>query len=192
MAAFNPQLDKQLNLQLDKKLDIPAFIYRADLQSRLQKSTSAGLMMLLWGVWIYLFIPSLTLLAWMLGYREFNQYILQNSQGFLDQISEMAKIILVLGSLFTLWAIYRRPFFKDKYLCIPPIVNLAQMAKHFELSMELILQSQRRQVNIFRFNEAGFVIDIAAPKYKEPNRLNFCGRDCCHQHDADYDYNAID
>jgi poly-beta-1,6-N-acetyl-D-glucosamine biosynthesis protein PgaD len=192
MAAFNQQLDKQLNLQLDKKQGIPAFIYRADLQSRFQKGTSVGLMMMFWTFFIYFFTPTVTLLAWVLGYQQLNQYIVQDSQSFLNQVTETSKLIVVMGSVFVLWAIYHRPFFRNKYLYIPPVVNLGEIAKHFKLSREVVIQAQRRQVNIFQFNELGLVIDIIASKYKELNRLSFCGRDCCKQHESGYEYHAIE
>jgi biofilm PGA synthesis protein PgaD len=58
-------------------LVLPDFIFRSDLQTFMQKSTSALLAAIGWMIWAYLFVPLLSLFAWWLGYRRFYNYFIK-------------------------------------------------------------------------------------------------------------------
>jgi biofilm PGA synthesis protein PgaD len=148
----------------DIKVDdlvLPDFIYRSDLQTLRQKSTSAVISSLGWIVWVYLFIPLLSAFAWWLGYRRVDRYLIHNDAGFVQQIELIAPIIIVLGAFLLLWAVYNLRRFRNKERRERPTdVTIAEVAHFFEISAEVAEAAQRSQISIYHFDDTGRITAI--------------------------------
>jgi biofilm PGA synthesis protein PgaD len=142
-------------------LVLPDFIYRSDLQSFMQKSTSTLLAAIGWMIWAYLFVPLLSLIAWWLGYRRFDQYVIQNDHEFFKQIYTILPLVMVLGIIFLLWAFYNLLRFRGKERRgQTPNVTVSEVAHFFEIEAQLLEDAQTCQVSTYYFDESGRIIDI--------------------------------
>jgi biofilm PGA synthesis protein PgaD len=84
----------------------PLIIERPDLQTRLQRYGYLSVTLICWLLWLYLFVPLLSLLAWVLGATLIYQTLLQGLQ-----VEELRAIavnygsgILLLAGVFVTWA----------------------------------------------------------------------------------------
>jgi biofilm PGA synthesis protein PgaD len=142
-------------------LVLPDFIFRSDLQTFMQKSTSALLAAIGWMIWAYLFVPLLSLFAWWLGYRRFDHYVIQNDHEFFKQIYMILPIVLVLGVIFLLWAFYNLVRFRGKERRgHTPNVTVPEIAHFFEIETHLLYDAQTCQVSTYYFDRSGRVSGI--------------------------------
>jgi len=89
-------------------------IERPDLQSWQQRFMSRTLTLVFWGVWVYLWLPVITLAGWLAGLERFHFHmvVLEGYQGFLDLLVIYALIILGLGGVLIGWAKYNHLRFR--------------------------------------------------------------------------------
>lgn len=83
-------------------------IERADLQSPRQRTLYGGLTLAFWLFWIYLWVPVLALLAWLLGLQQAYKYmvVLGGYHEVIRVIGIYSLIILLMGGGLLLWAAY--------------------------------------------------------------------------------------
>jgi biofilm PGA synthesis protein PgaD len=112
-------------------------------------------------IWAYLFVPLLSLIAWWLGYRRFDQYVIQNDHEFFKQIYTILPLVMVLGIIFLLWAFYNLLRFRGKERRgQTPNVTVSEVAHFFEIEAQLLEDAQTCQVSTYYFDESGRIIDI--------------------------------
>ncbi|WP_410209997.1 poly-beta-1,6-N-acetyl-D-glucosamine biosynthesis protein PgaD [Aquirhabdus sp.] len=144
-----------------KHLDVPQFIDRPELQSQGQRTTSAVLAMIGWTCWLYLFLPLLTIGGWLVSYRRVDQYIVQNQNGFYEQVNLLVPLVVIMGSLLLLWATYNWMRFRGESRRVASRNATSQeIAIHFAIPTRVVSQAQHCRVNVFHFDEAGGVVDI--------------------------------
>jgi biofilm PGA synthesis protein PgaD len=83
-------------------------IERPELQSPRQRTLYGVLTLGFWAFWIYLWIPLLALLAWVLGVQQAYKYMVVLG-GYVDVLTVAASylaVIVLLGGGLLLWAIY--------------------------------------------------------------------------------------
>jgi len=157
-----------INLQttdIDSPIELPSFIDRPDLQSPGQRTVSSVLLIVGWLCWLYLFLPLLTLFGWAISYQRVNHYVLQNKDGFFQQIQLLGPIVLIMGALLLLWATYNLIRFRGvSRRQAPQNATLEEIAGYFKVDVNLVMQAQNQQVSVFYFDEQGEVINIAAPE----------------------------
>ncbi|TEU27323.1 poly-beta-1,6-N-acetyl-D-glucosamine biosynthesis protein PgaD [Alkanindiges illinoisensis] len=156
---------------------LPAFIDRPDLQSWSQRGVfgmlaAAGLM-----VWLYLFIPLLSLLAWWFGWHRFDQYIVHDYEhGFSQHLTSLVAVIMILGLMLLAWASYNILRFYNKERRHPmPDVQPSDMAHFYELETHMVEQAQGAQVNLFFYDRQGKIVDMAFPvleQVAQPDKKN--------------------
>lgn len=93
----------------------PLIIERPDLQSKLQRYGYLSVTLICWLLWLYLFVPLLSLVAWVLGATLIYQTLLQGLQ--VAELSQLAihygTGILVLCGVFVTWAVSSYLRFRD-------------------------------------------------------------------------------
>jgi len=148
----------------DIKVDdlvLPDFIYHSDLQTTGQKTTSAVLSSLGWMVWVYLFIPLLSAIAWWLGYHRVDTYLIHNDAGFFHQMALIAPLIIVLGAILLLWAFYNLMRFRGRERRErPDDVSVAEIAHFFEIETRVAEAAQRSQISTYHFDDTGRITAI--------------------------------
>jgi len=83
-------------------------IERPDLQSVQQRTLYGGLTLAFWGLWFYLWLPLIALLAWLLGLQQAYKYmvVLDGYQAVIRLMGVYGLVILLLGGSLVLWAVY--------------------------------------------------------------------------------------
>ena len=83
-------------------------IRRPDLQSPRQRTLYGALTLGFWLFWIYLWVPVLALLAWLLGLQQAYQYmiVLGGYQEVIRVVWLYSLVILLLGGGLLVWATY--------------------------------------------------------------------------------------
>ncbi|MBC7804032.1 MAG: poly-beta-1,6-N-acetyl-D-glucosamine biosynthesis protein PgaD [Candidatus Parcubacteria bacterium] len=112
----------------------PPIIDRADLQTWQHKSISAGLTLVFWALWFYLWLPLLALIAWLIGLQQAYKYmiVLGGYHDVLRLLGIYSVVILLLGGSLYAWATYnilRYGKLAKRSGSVPP--SLEQVARHF-------------------------------------------------------------
>jgi biofilm PGA synthesis protein PgaD len=83
-------------------------IERQDLQSPRQRTLYGGLTLAFWAFWLYLWMPVLALLAWLLGMQQAFKYmvVLGGYHDVVRLLGIYTLIILALGGGLVVWAAY--------------------------------------------------------------------------------------
>ncbi|MFU8815202.1 MAG: poly-beta-1,6-N-acetyl-D-glucosamine biosynthesis protein PgaD [Pseudomonadales bacterium] len=129
----------------------PLIIERPELQTRAQRFGWASVTLACWVLWLYLFVPLLSLVAWVLGATLVYQVMLQNLElrELLRLLSHYGGGILLLSAVYLLWAVasYLRFRGLDRRQAPPP-ASLEQLAASHRLSTLALhrLRAARRVV----------------------------------------------
>jgi poly-beta-1,6-N-acetyl-D-glucosamine biosynthesis protein PgaD len=104
--------------------------------------------MVMWGIWIYFFLPIINLILWLLGIRHFYLEIIQKS-GYLDflhLVERVGWIILIVFGILRLWGWYNyKKFGHLNRRKFPRSTTPEQLSKYFKIPVETIktLQTQK-------------------------------------------------
>lgn len=171
MKPIQTVLDRNFN---NEQVVLPAFIHRPDLQSWWQRGIFGVLAAAGLTLWLYLFIPLLSLLAWWFGWHRFDQYIIHDYEyGFTEQLTSVVAMIMILGLSLLAWASYNILRFYDKERRhAMPDVQISAMADFYELEAQLVEQAQKAQVNLFFYDDHGKIVNIvfSALPHRTPHK----------------------
>lgn len=129
----------------------PLIIERPELQTRAQRFGSASVTLLCWFLWLYLFLPLLSFVAWVLGATLVYQLMLQNLElaELLQLLSFYGRGILMLSGAYLLWAVVSYLRFRGiERRRVPPPASLELLAASHHLSTLALrrLRAARRMV----------------------------------------------
>jgi biofilm PGA synthesis protein PgaD len=134
--ALQPNLTEDFMQPANSPNAIEKFpvIERSDLQSPRQKTVYGALTFVFWGLWFYLWLPLLALLAWALGVQQAYKYMVLFG-GYHDVIALLgmyAVVILILCGALLAWATYNILRFRGvERRTVPIPVSLAQIRHAF-------------------------------------------------------------
>lgn len=120
-------------------------IDKPKLKSLLRNVTELSFTGIMWGLWLYLFLPLLNLVLWLLGIRYFYIEVIENAgyKELINLLSRLGWIILVVFLIMRLWGYYnyRRFGKRDKRKSLPSNVD-KEMAEYFQIPLEQVLDLQ--------------------------------------------------
>lgn len=143
----------------------PYIIERPELQTLAQRYGSAWLTLIFWVLYLYLWTPVITLVAWTLQIG-LARYEMVERQGYLlllDRMTGYGVVILCIFFLLIGWAEYNYRRFRsaDRRNTPGPITN-ADLARHFEVPLTIVSAwQQAKTLNIY-LDENGRVIPSPA------------------------------
>lgn len=143
----------------------PIIIERPELQSPLQRATTRGLTFVFWVIWIYLWLPLISLLAWWAGIELFREHMLDNNgyKILFDDINWYGLVIVVSGVILVGWARYNLLRFRDRESRKNPlIVDLAAYAQHFKIDAQRLKQWQAAKRLVIHHDKHGDITLIEA------------------------------
>jgi biofilm PGA synthesis protein PgaD len=143
----------------------PIIIERPELQSPLQRATTRGLTLVFWVIWIYLWLPVISLVAWLAGIELFREYMIDNDgyKILFDDINWYVIIIVLIGVIFIGWARYNLLRFRDKESRKNPvIVDLAAHAQHFKIDPQQLKQWQTAKHLVIHHDKHGDITRVDA------------------------------
>jgi biofilm PGA synthesis protein PgaD len=138
-------------------------IERPDLQTRHQRTLYGALTMAFWALWIYLWVPLLALLAWLLGIQQAYQYMV-TQEGYHELahvLSIYALVIAALGGTLVIWATYNILRFRgiDKRAARPR-VSEADIGFDLDHDESSVGRWQRERLLMVRYDDAGRIADV--------------------------------
>ena len=127
----------------------PLIIENPALQSSAQRYGWGVVTFAFWMVYIYLWIPLITLLAWWVGAKVFNIHVIQ-------------LIIFMLSALLIGWANVERLRFKDKQRRLGrPSVTVSDVAKIYNMQENQLLALRERKSIVVHFSDKGTINKVA-------------------------------
>lgn len=143
----------------------PLIIDRPDLQAWEHKALFGALTAAFWVLWVFLWLPLVTLLGWLFfGYQfQFHMINLAGYQGFLDLLKIYALIILFMNGALIAWAKYNHLRFRgvDRRKEAAP-TSLQELATLQGQTVQTILYWQSCQVMTVQHDSQG-VIETVEP-----------------------------
>lgn len=139
-------------------------IENSKLQSKAQRSGWLIITMILWLVYVYLWLPLISLAAWWFGYTTFKYHMitLNGISGFKDLLITYALVITMLSGLLLCWAKLEHLRFKDKSRrnAILPVSNLA-LATYFKQAEATLTHMQTKKVVVVKYNQEGEITELS-------------------------------
>ena len=143
----------------------PLIIDRPELQSNAHRYGWSTITFIFWLLYIYLWLPLITLMAWWVGAKFFNLHIIQLSgyTGLLDKLGLYAIIIFVISAILIGWAKIEHLRFKDK----PrrkgaSAVTVSEVAKKYNLQESQLVQLRLEKSVVVHFSDSGAISRITA------------------------------
>lgn len=136
-------------------------IDRPDLQSLTQKYGFGSLTLLLWVAYLYLWIPFISVVAWLVGAQLFHHHIIE--RGGLRQLAldlrQYAVVVGVMVAVYLAWAVsnYLR-FRRTRRLGNVPAVTIPMLARHFRVDEAEVERLQSLRVCEMSHDEQGNIV----------------------------------
>ena len=141
----------------------PLIIERPELQSNAQRYGWSSITFIFWLLYIYLWLPLITLVAWWVGAKLFNLHIIQLNGyvGLLDKLGLYAAIIFIISAMLIGWAKIEHLRFKNK----PrrkgsSAVTDRQVAKKYNLQESQLAQLRLEKSLVVHFSDKGVISRI--------------------------------
>ncbi|HET7833222.1 MAG TPA: poly-beta-1,6-N-acetyl-D-glucosamine biosynthesis protein PgaD [Gallionella sp.] len=121
-----------------------------------------------WMFWFYLWLPFVSLLAWLFGYRLFEYQMIElgGYKGLLDLLGTYSVIIVLLGSTLIGWAVYNIRRFggkADRRKGMPP-VTVDLHARHFNVDVEQLKEWRKSQRLVISHGSNSEIVDVSVTK----------------------------
>lgn len=154
----------------------PLIIDRPDLQGWQQKAIFGALTATFWFVWLLLWLPLVTLLAWMFfGYQFQFQFVDREGYlGLLAMLTTYVTVVLVMGGSLIIWAKYNHLRFRGKDrrkgFVVPTIDELAVL---YAQSVDTIERWRACAVVTVHHDEHGAIqrVESGAVTQSEPAKI---------------------
>lgn len=144
---------------------LPLIIERPDLQSGKRRAAFHVLTGLFWLLWVVLWLPLITLLAWAaFGYQfHFHMLKLEGYIGFLDVLRVYALVIALMGGGLMVWAKYNHLRFRgmDRREDVAP-PSCAAVAQVHGRSADEVAQWQGLQIATVHHTDDGHILRVDA------------------------------
>ncbi|MBU0620230.1 MAG: poly-beta-1,6-N-acetyl-D-glucosamine biosynthesis protein PgaD [Gammaproteobacteria bacterium] len=115
-----------------------------------------------WMLWIYLWLPLLSLLAWILGFKIFHLQMIEMKgyEGLLSLLGGYLLVILLMSGSLYVWASYNIYRFSGMSRRVPrPLVSLEAQAKILKASPDELAKWQQSQMIIVEHGKIHAGID---------------------------------
>ena len=138
-------------------------INRPELQSPLQRLTTRGITFVFWVLWIYLWLPLISLVAWWVGIQLFREHMLDNDgyKVLFNDMHQYAVVIAIIAVVLIGWARYNLVRFRDKgsrRSSMP--VDLATQAQTFKVEPQQLGEWRRAKRLIIHHDKQGDIIKV--------------------------------
>lgn len=143
----------------------PPIIYRPDLQPRPQRLLFSSLTALAWLIWLYLFLPLVSVLAWWFGVDLFAQFILDpEDSAHLLTLLRYFGVVIVAAVVIVAWSTYnlRRFGGLDRRKNIPPVSD-AELCERFNTNQETLERLRTGRRLVLELDPEGQLVTVEVP-----------------------------
>ena len=138
-------------------------INRPELQSPLQRITTRGITFVFWVVWIYLWLPLISLVAWWVGIQLFREHMLDND-GYKTLFTDMHQYaigIAIIAAALIGWARYNLIRFRDKDNRKASVqIDPATQATYFNIEPQKLSQWQVTKRLVIHHDKQGGITEV--------------------------------
>lgn len=141
----------------------PLIIENPELQTPQQRYAFAAITLLFWILWFYLWIPIISLLAWLFGAERFYRAMIVHSglDTLLELLGLYSIIILIMGVILSGWAWYNQIRFRGREKRrASPTVTLEETGSFYALRPEQLDLARYAKHVVIEHDEHGKVKDI--------------------------------
>ena len=134
------------------------------LQNLQQRYGFATLTLLFWALWLYLWLPLMSLLAWFLGINIFYTHMLElgGYAGFLELLGWYAITVLLIGIIFGVWMMVNIFRFRGKEKRHPVAdVEDYEVADYFGVDSEFLSDFADKRSLVVHLSAEGEITSIA-------------------------------
>ena len=138
-------------------------INRPELQSPLQRATTRGITFVFWVIWIYLWLPLISLVAWWVGIQLFREHMLDNDgyQALFSDMHQYALTIAFIAVVMIGWARYNLLRFRDKdNRKVSKHVDPSDQAQYFKIEAQQLRLWQTAKRLVIRHDQQGDIADV--------------------------------
>jgi biofilm PGA synthesis protein PgaD len=131
-------------------------IERPDLQTLWQKYAYGFWTALAWTLWLYLWLPMISLIGWLFGVKLFYEHmiVLGGYRGFLQLLGLYSLAVFCISMSLILWALSNQFRFRgnERREPIPP-ANHEDVARFFKIREEALHEAQNAKSLVIAFDE---------------------------------------
>jgi biofilm PGA synthesis protein PgaD len=138
-------------------------IEKPELQSNIHRYGWGSVTFIFWMIYIYLWLPLITLVAWWFGAKLFNLHMIQleGYVGLLNNLGLYSVIIFVISLILIGWAELDRMRFKDKLRRLGNnTVSVAEIAQKYNMQEHELTQLRQKKSMLVHFSDDGFISNI--------------------------------
>ena len=138
-------------------------IDRPELQSNAQRYGWSSITFIFWLLYIYLWLPLITLVAWWIGAKLFNLHIIQLNgyTSLLEKLGLYSAIIFIISAILIGWAKIEHLRFKDKPRRKGSVaVTDKEIAKKYNLQESQLAHLRLEKSVIVHFSDRGTISGI--------------------------------
>jgi len=138
----------------------PLIINRPELQSTGQRVIYPVITFIFWILWIYIWLPLLSLIAWGFGVQLFyDEMILENgAEVFFKLAGNYAMIIILMTAVLLSWAQYNWVRFRKKERRrVAKTLSPEEVAEYFQVNTEELMAWHDAKRVVVKHNERGDV-----------------------------------
>jgi len=145
-------------------------IEQPNLQGLWQQYSYGICTFLAWGIWLYLWLPLINLVAWLFGAKLFYEQmiLLGGYQGLLQDLGLYSLVIFIIGAVLILWARYNQYRFqgKEKRKRTPRYARMEEI-EFFEVEEDVLKMVQTSKRIYVSFDEEGDPVRFEQEKPEE-------------------------
>lgn len=138
-------------------------INRPELQSTSQRVIYPIITFAFWMLWVYIWLPLFSLIAWGFGVQLFyDEMILQSGfEAFIELAGTYGVIIILLGSSLLSWALYNWGRFRNKERRkMTGLLDPKEMAEYFQVDAEELIVWHDANRVVVHHNEQGDIEQV--------------------------------
>lgn len=148
----------------------PDIIAHPHLQTPAQRTLSSLLTLAAWTIWIYLFLPIISIAAWYLGIAWFNRFLLDpHNQNYFWSLAIYGAVILGAGAVILTWSSYNHWRFtgRDRRKPASPVSD-AMICKRFGIRPQDLEKVHAARIMTLHLDANGYVEQVVVKVSDQP------------------------
>lgn len=150
----------------------PLVIEMPDLQTIRQRYASNVITFIFWVLWFYLWLPLISLVAWVLGIDLFYDRMVVRGgyDAFVEMLPVYALIVVLIGALLIIWGVYNMQRFrgKERRTHAHP-VTISTIANYFIVDPARLVEWQQAKNLVIHIDELGMIQAVEEHKLTQPD-----------------------
>jgi len=134
-----------------------------DLQTIRQRYASSFITLLFWIFWFYLWLPLISLIAWVLGVDLlYDRMVVEGGyDAFIATLPTYALVVVLMGAIFVIWGVYNLQRFrgKERRSHVHPVDN-ATIANYFIVDPVQLGEWQQAKNLVIHLDELGMIQSV--------------------------------